>query len=89
MFHSRGTVQSNTGVPVGTSCLSSGTTPPRMSSVCLTPSARDAPTDRVELRRERIHLLSNRAAGAAGRLARQNGGYLSRQSQGTLGPDPK
>jgi hypothetical protein len=38
MFHSRGIVQSNTGVPVGTSCTVSGIRPLTMSNVDRTPS---------------------------------------------------
>src|SRR3954452_6579247 len=38
MFHSRGTVQSKTGVPDGVSITSSGRSRPRMASVSRTPS---------------------------------------------------
>src|SRR5262249_61464669 len=37
MFHSRGTVQSRTGVPEGTSLISRGTWRWRIASVCRTP----------------------------------------------------
>ena len=54
MFHSRGTVQSSTGVPVGTSCTSSGICSARMRSVSRTPSP-------VRLRQNRVEALDERA----------------------------
>ena len=55
MFHSRGTVQSKTSVPVGTSSTWSGISAPIRSRVASHPVAGDAAADRVELLDQPVH----------------------------------
>ena len=62
MFHSRGTVQSNTCVPVGTSWISSGTRSPIAAQRLADAVAGDAPADRIELGDELVQLLADLAA---------------------------
>ena len=56
-FHSCGTVQSSTGVPVGTSCTSSGIRSPISSSVRAHTVAGDAAADREQLADQVVQLL--------------------------------
>ena len=56
MFHSCGTVQSSTGVPLGTSVTSSGTRSPISSSVRRRPFAGDAARDREQLAHQVVQL---------------------------------
>ena len=65
MFHSRGTVQSKTGVPVGTSCTSSGDVAAENRERLAHAVAGDAAADRVELGGERVDLLADASLSAA------------------------
>ena len=95
MFHSRGTVQSNTAVPDGTSWMASSGQPLLQAAQRLADAvAGDAAADRIELGDQTVQLRADPAAGDASTVDAEivtapPPAVARRRNPDTAGPDPR